>query len=82
MPDLKELNNITGEVLVLFRAFDEGFGQYIMERASYTFEEMELNKKFAKTYAPNKEGILENDLTIFNQTVDSPIQDYNYETTI
>lgn len=80
--DLNELNNITGEVLVLFRAFDEGFGQYIMARSSYTFKEIELNRKFDKTYSPNKDGVLENDLTIFNRTVEAPIQDYNYETTI
>tara|TARA_Y100000782_G_C10186932_1_gene267246 strand:+ start:3894 stop:4922 length:1029 start_codon:yes stop_codon:yes gene_type:complete len=51
---------MSGEVLVLFRAFDEGFGQLIHKRHSYILnDEFIIGAKFVRNFGPNEDGSID-----------------------
>jgi inward rectifier potassium channel len=49
----EDFNNITGEILVFIRAFDDMFSNTVIARTSYTFKEVIVGAKFLPMYHQN-----------------------------
>ncbi len=61
------------ELYILIRAFDDVYSNFVQQRTSYTFAEIEFNKKFVPMYRESKDGrttILE--LHKLDETVEAP----------
>lgn len=53
---LEELKNVSAEVLVYLKAFDEGFANTVIARTSYTFDEVIEGAKFKPMYERSSGG--------------------------
>ncbi len=52
----EDYENITGEILVFIKAFDDMFSANVVARTSYTFRELVIGAKFKPMYYRSKEG--------------------------
>jgi inward rectifier potassium channel len=52
----EDYSNITGEILVFVKAFDDMFSSHVVARTSYTFKELVIGAKFLPMYYRSKEG--------------------------
>lgn len=52
----EDYTNITGEILVFVKAFDDMFSSHVVARTSYTFNELVIGAKFHPMYHRSKEG--------------------------
>jgi inward rectifier potassium channel len=53
---LEELKNVSAEILVYLKAFDEGFANTVIARTSYTFDEVIEGAKFKPMYERSSGG--------------------------
>jgi inward rectifier potassium channel len=53
---LEELKDVSAEVLVYLKAFDEGFANTVIARTSYTFDEVIEGAKFKPMYERSSGG--------------------------
>ncbi|HET6252673.1 MAG TPA: ion channel [Puia sp.] len=63
------------ELYILIRGFDDVYSNFVQQRTSYTFNEIEFNKKFVPMYRESKDGkttILE--LHKLNESIEAPAQ--------
>ena len=44
------------EIYVLVRAFDDVYSATVLQRTSYTFEEIKFNAKFVQMYCESEDG--------------------------
>ncbi len=44
------------ELYVLIRAFDDVYSNYVLQRTSYTYEEIRFNRKFVPMYKESEDG--------------------------
>jgi hypothetical protein len=62
------------ELYILIRGFDDIFSNFVQARTSYTYNEIEFNRKFVPMYRESKDGkttILE--LHRLDETVEAPV---------
>jgi inward rectifier potassium channel len=62
------------ELYILIRGFDDIFSNFVQQRTSYTYQEIEFNRKFVPMYRESKDGkttILE--LHRLDETVEAPV---------
>lgn len=52
----EDYSNISGEILVFIKAFDDMFSSHVVSRTSYTFKELVIGAKFQPMYHRSKEG--------------------------
>ncbi|MDB5222076.1 MAG: irk [Chitinophagaceae bacterium] len=52
----EDYSDITGEILVFIKAFDDMFSSHVVARTSYTFKELIIGAKFQPMYHRSKEG--------------------------
>jgi inward rectifier potassium channel len=54
----KDLERLQAEVLILIKGFDETFGQDVLSRYSYTYDEIQCGGKFAQAFHVDSDGHL------------------------
>ena len=55
-----EIKQLSGELMIMIKAFDEGFGQHIHRRHSYSIaNELKVGAKFKRNFNPNAEGSID-----------------------
>lgn len=62
------------ELYVLIRGFDDVYSNFVQQRTSYTFDEIEFNRKFVPMYRESRDGrttILE--LHKLNESIEAPV---------
>jgi hypothetical protein len=62
------------ELYVLIRGFDDVYSNFVQQRTSYTYSEIQFNRKFVPMYRESKDGkttILE--LHKLNEFVEAPL---------
>jgi inward rectifier potassium channel len=64
---LDDLANSQAEILILIKAFDDTFGQYVHSRYSYRFDEILWGAKFLPAFSVTKEGDMALDLNRLNE---------------
>lgn len=52
----EDYSNLSGEILVFVKAFDDMFSSHVVARTSYTFKELVFGAKFQPMYHKSKEG--------------------------
>lgn len=52
----EDFSNISGEILVFIKAFDDMFSSHVVARTSYTFKELVMGAKFHPMYFRSKVG--------------------------
>jgi inward rectifier potassium channel len=52
----EDYENITGEILIFIKAFDDMFSSHVVARSSYTFKELVIGAKFQPMYHRSREG--------------------------
>jgi inward rectifier potassium channel len=55
---VKDLERLQAEVLILIKGFDETFGQEVLSRYSYTYDEISWGGSFAQAFHVDKDGHL------------------------
>jgi inward rectifier potassium channel len=71
---LEDMQAADVELYVLIRGFDDVYSNFVQQRTSYTYSEIQFNRKFVPMYRESKDGkttILE--LHKLNEYVDAPI---------
>jgi inward rectifier potassium channel len=54
--DYEDMKNADVEAYVLVRAFDDVYSSTVLQRTSYTFEEIKFNAKFVQMYRESEDG--------------------------
>jgi inward rectifier potassium channel len=62
----EELRAQLGELLILFRGYDDTYAQDIHARSSYRFDEMRWNHRFVRPYQTDTDGELLLDLSLLH----------------
>jgi inward rectifier potassium channel len=65
-----EIHSLNPEFLVLIKGFDETFSQHVHTKQSFVNKDMIWNKKFARIFSPNNEGVIEFDIKDINDIID------------
>ncbi len=69
-----ELKAMQGEFMVLFRAFDDGFGQQLLRRSSYTFaKDMIVGARFIRNFDVDEAGELNLNLHQLHEVESCPL---------
>jgi len=64
---LDDLSNSQAEILILIKAFDDTFGQFVHSRYSYRFDEIHWGAKFLPAFSVTKEGDMSLELNRLNE---------------
>ena len=56
MNSLEDMKAADVEIYVLVRGFDDVYSNQVLQRTSYTFEEIKFNKKFIPMYRESNDG--------------------------
>ncbi|HTJ48605.1 MAG TPA: ion channel [Cyclobacteriaceae bacterium] len=52
----EDMKNADLEIYVLVRGFDDVFSNFVLQRTSYTFDEIKINRKFVPMYRESDDG--------------------------
>jgi inward rectifier potassium channel len=52
----EDMKNADLEIYVLVRGFDDVFSNFVLQRTSYTFDEIKINRKFVPMYRESNDG--------------------------
>jgi len=53
---LEDMKNADFEVYVLVKAYDDGYSSNVLQRTSYTYDEIIFNAKFVQMYRESEDG--------------------------
>lgn len=65
---MEDLIKYETEILISFRAFDDAYSETIYSRYSYTYDEIEMDKKFVPAFKIEKSGNSVLDLNLISET--------------